>query len=425
MQVNASDAAAATENVKQQGGTPSDWGGPTQVGGTPAAPGSPSSPSSGQPQGANLAAGTLLLQQAQQAAYQAYLNAKLNLDTDQNAWQKAAQEASTLIAQAGVTGSFQGMPTQAAIKQAADIAAQQSATMLSYATQFGVWGQPQPGSQTLASQKQTFDMANQAAQTTGWYTPYSYNPPQAGQFPQGMGTPQLPQAQAAPATQYQPGTVVRTNNNQFGVVGANGYVTPGDTSNPAIYQAIQRGQGIMTVDDGTWGRATQPPPAAQAPAAQPGAPAPAAGQTIPQQGATLGTPPGWQAGQPVQTLARWQAEQDASQKYLTLLSNLRGPADWAQYQKVLGATPGGMTDLVKAAAGQYVPGTGATTGVNPNAVTLGGFINQATVQPQQQELQSAQGALVAPNQMAPQTWNALQPSQQQMLLGIWESQGYN
>ena len=32
--------------------------------------------------------------------------------------------------------------------------------------------------------------------------------------------------------------------------------------------------------------------------------------------------------------------------------------------------------------------------------------------------------LVAPNQMAPQTWNALTPSQQQMLLGTWESQGY-
>jgi len=125
------------------------------------------------------------------------------------------------------------------------------------------------------------------------------------------------------------------------------------------------------------------------------------------------------------TLPYQQFQQDTANRYLTLLSNLRGPADWAQYQKVLGATPGGMTDLVRAAAGQYVPGSGATTGVNPNAVTLGGFVNQATGQPQQQELQSAQGALVAPNQMAPQTWNALQPSQQQMLLGVWESQGYN
>jgi hypothetical protein len=26
--------------------------------------------------------------------------------------------------------------------------------------------------------------------------------------------------------------------------------------------------------------------------------------------------------------------------------------------------------------------------------------------------------------MAPQTWNALTPSQQQMLLGTWENQGY-
>jgi hypothetical protein len=36
-----------------------------------------------------------------------------------------------------------------------------------------------------------------------------------------------------------------------------------------------------------------------------------------------------------------------------------------------------------------------------------------------------QGSLVAPNQLAPQTWNSLAPSQQQMLLGIWESQGYS
>jgi len=126
-------------------------------------------------------------------------------------------------------------------------------------------------------------------------------------------------------------------------------------------------------------------------------------------------------------LAQWQAQQTASQNYLTLLSGLRGPADYAQYQKVLGATPGGMKDLVAAAAGQYIPGGGATTGVAPTPVTLQNFVGSATgQQPGAADTsgQAAMNSLVAPNQMAPQTWNALTDSQKQMLLGTWESQGY-
>jgi hypothetical protein len=41
------------------------------------------------------------------------------------------------------------------------------------------------------------------------------------------------------------------------------------------------------------------------------------------------------------------------------------------------------------------------------------------------ETQAALNTLVAPNQMAAQTWANLAPSQQQMLLGAWEAQGYN
>jgi len=124
---------------------------------------------------------------------------------------------------------------------------------------------------------------------------------------------------------------------------------------------------------------------------------------------------------------QWTAQQTASQNYLTLLSNLRGPADWAQYQKVLGATPQGTQDLVRAAAGQYIPGGGATTGVQPQAADLNSLYNQATGSNTsgQQALSGMQQSLVAPNQMAPQTWNALTTSQQQMLMGVWESQGYS
>ena len=45
---------------------------------------------------------------------------------------------------------------------------------------------------------------------------------------------------------------------------------------------------------------------------------------------------------------------------------------------MLGATPGGMKDLVAAAAGQYIPGGGATTGVAPTPVNLTNSSTQLT-----------------------------------------------
>lgn len=226
--------------------------------------------------------------------------------------------------------------------------------------------------------------------------------------------------------------------------------------------------------------------------------------------------PGGAAGQPVQTLAgneqqytqalRTMQEQRAAQAqgqtqaqaYLDLLSRLRGPADWAKYQQVLGSTPGGMRDLVAAAMGQYIPGGGATTGVQPQAVSLqsmmgdvsgqpytgqgGGQLNMPNVyqggqgaygmgvqQPYQQQTgwqpaggqaggqqggyampqqgqtwgsgigvgqqqptpeQQQQGLgggtnMPAPNQVAAQSWKNLAPSQQQLMLGMWEGQGYD
>jgi hypothetical protein len=442
----------------------------------------------------------MILSNLQANALQTYYNAKLALDSDTEAYQKAAQAIASELAQAGVTGTYQGQPTQQAIKQLADIAAQQASTMVSYAQQFGVWGTPQQGQQTLAGQKQGFDEANTAAQLTGWYTPYSYTPPTGGSMPgatspssaggltadqmallarnpslanpayqqvlmqsrgwvfaPGESPSTLQQAaagwnaanntfdpskvQVAPAPsaaggnpmlqQYPPGTVVRTAGNQFGVVGPNGTVTPGDASNPAIYQAIQAGQGIMTVPD-----------AAFAQAASPVNPATVGTQPSTVAGTPTGAPPGYENGQPIQTLAgnqqafqqqidaqkqalaQWQAQQTAAQNYLSMMTNLRGPADYAKYQQVLGATPGGMKDLVAAAAGQYIPGGGATTGVAPTPVDLNSFVGSATGT-QDPSSQAAMNSLVAPNQMAPQTWNALTPSQQQMLLGTWEAQGYN
>lgn len=68
-------------------------------------------------QGANLNAAQLLLNQAQQAAYQAYLSARLNLDTDQLAFTKATQAFQNKIAEASLTGTYNGQQTQAAQEQ--------------------------------------------------------------------------------------------------------------------------------------------------------------------------------------------------------------------------------------------------------------------------------------------------------------------
>lgn len=108
----------------------------------------------------------------------------------------------------------------------------------------------------------------------------------------------------------------------------------------------------------------------------PGAPGQAgqAGVNGPQAGqqTLAGQQQYWQQG-----FQQEQFQQSAAQQYLQLLSQLQGPADYGQYLKVLGATPGGIQSLVGAAAGQFVPGTGVT-GAAPQQQTLQNLINAAT-----------------------------------------------
>jgi hypothetical protein len=137
-------------------------------------------------------------------------------------------------------------------------------------------------------------------------------------------------------------------------------------------------------------------------------------------------------------------QQQQAQSYLQLMTQLRGPADWAKYQEVLGATPGGMRDLVAAAMGQYIPGGGATSGVQPQAATLqtlqqqiaggggqptmsvqGGQPGTGTPQEAMGGGTNTMGQLPAPNQIAPQAWKNLAPSQQQLLMGAYEGQGWH
>ena len=137
-----------------------------------------------------------------------------------------------------------------------------------------------------------------------------------------------------------------------------------------------------------------------------------------------------------------EGQQKTSLGYLDLLGQMRGPQNYFQYQNVLGATPGGMRDLVAAAMGQYIPGGGATTGVQPVAQSLQGMYGDITGQGygqgapgtaaggygtqvyQQQQAAHAQN-MPAPNQIAPQAWNNLAPSQRQLAMSAYENQGWN
>jgi hypothetical protein len=179
-----------------------------------------------------------------------------------------------------------------------------------------------------------------------------------------------------------------------------------------------------------------------------------------------------QAGQ--QTLANLQWQQQSAMQYLQLLSQLQGPQDYGQYLKVLGSTPAGIQGLVGAAAGRYIPG-GGTTGVAPQGQTLQNLIGSATgygsyggygptgagtsTSDQLNAAASGQGGggtganaatstanqlqntaspggmnysdfmataqgLPAPSQIAPQSFNAMLPSQQQMLGSMYSNLGY-
>jgi len=374
---------------------------------------------------ANVAAANNAYSAANQAAQNAYNSSKLKLDSDTLAFQKAQEAWKEEMDKAGLTGMYQGQWTMPSQEY--------------FANTFGTWGAPTAGQQTLAAQQQQFQQGqdvNQQAQT----------------WSQLMGS------YVAPGSLPTAGQQTLAGQNQAFTQGVTAAGLTGMYNNAPTLAGQQQAYN-------QWLQAQQ-----------------------------LG-----QAQQGINQTA-WQQQQQAAQNYMQMMAGLRGPADWVQYQKMLGATPGGISDLVRSAAGQYIPGGGATTGVPGQAASLNSFYNQLTgggqpsgqyytsypqggqsypsyqqtyqyggQQPQQgqqyQAQQQAQGAygqtsnasqnmldqftgantsgqaqgqtgyagsdaqaavnsLVAPNQMAPQTWNALTPSQQQMLQGVWEGQGY-
>lgn len=153
MTVNASDAGAAIENASQGGnraaGTPIEGGHRATTGGGGTATALP-----GVPQANDAATSQLgsqidaLLKAIADGNHEAFVEAvrqfDLSFGLDQNKFTEAIRQfnENLSIAQSGVTGQYGGQPTFPALT--------------SYATQFGQWGVPQQGQQTLAAQNQAY-----------------------------------------------------------------------------------------------------------------------------------------------------------------------------------------------------------------------------------------------------------------------------
>lgn len=402
----------------------------------------------------NDTAGSAITSTANAAAQQAYYDA-LARGSDQNtalAWAKFQWQQK--LDEAGQTGMWNGQWNNPQQQW--------------FTGQFGQWlgagGEPQVGQQTLTAQQQAYA---QAAGLSGMYGQY-YAPGTTPQ--QGTATQQAQQQQQANAyTQAGLTGWLQTPRGGSGNIALDAFNTRADqgtqqtylsaTGNDraaaaarywqdvsgAVQNAARQGQ-FASVEDWVYG------PQART-------------QTL--QGQQQQFSQGLQTQQEARAAQGQQQAQTMS--YLNLMSQLRGPADWAKYQQVLGATPGGMRDLVAAAMGQYVPGGGATTGVQPQAASLQSMQAQVAGQPYtgpgggqlgqpnvytggqgsygqgtgqvwgsgigvgQQALTAEQQAqatgngtnLPAPNQVAAQSWRNFAPSQQQLMLGQWESQGWD
>src|SRR5215831_354059 len=307
--------------------------------------------------------------------------------------------------------------------------------------QFGQWlgegGEPAVGQQTLTAQGQYFGQGQDLASMYGQYFAPGTAP--------ALGTQTLQELQ-------------QNQVNAFQQAGLTGWYTPTSNTNvnPARFSYDIDAAGQQQYIDAAHGDRNL---AAQRWAADASNALEQFNRQHPAQAQQTmqGQQQQWQQAFNQQQFQAQQAQlaQQNTQNYLQLLSNLRGPADWAKYQQVLGSTPQGMRDLYAAAMGQYTPGGGATTGVAPQAVDLGTMQQQvAGYNPQAQasggqvwgsgigvggnqatadQTQQATGNgtnmwganLPAPNQISSQSWNNFTPSQQQMLLGQYEAAGWD
>ena len=144
---------------------PSYNGPPPSTGGSSTSP-SPSSPSAPPPTqtagAAQLAAGiNSLLGAISSGNKQAFdeavrqFNQTFGLDQQKFAESVRQYNEGLAVTQAGLTGAYQGQPTMPALQ--------------AYANQFGTWGVPTQGEQTLAAQNQAFTQGITQAGVTGLY----------------------------------------------------------------------------------------------------------------------------------------------------------------------------------------------------------------------------------------------------------------
>jgi hypothetical protein len=244
--------------------------------------------------------------------------------------------------------------------------------------------------------QQQFDWTKQlgtAGQTGMWNGQYNMPSNQFFANTFGQWLPQGPQAgQQTLAGQQTAADIAQNWSNMFGQ-----YYAPGTapTQGQQTQAALQAGLGNAATVAGLTGYYNTP------------------GGTGPGTQTLAGQQQQWQQGFSQQQFAaqQQQLQQQNAQAYLGLLSNLRGPADWAKYQQVLGSTPGGMRDLAAAAMGQYVPGGGATTGVAPQAANLNSMLAQ---------IQGSPNTYAYPQQ---QNW-AQQQAQFQQNPPQWQSAQY-
>lgn len=129
----------------------------------------------------------------------------------------------------------------------------------------------------------------------------------------------------------------------------------------------------------------------------------------------------------VQQFREEMGRQQTSLGYLGLTSQLRGPGDLFQYLKVLGGTPGGIRDVVNAAAGKYnMPRTGGgqvTVGGYSNPSDLGDLLDQMNDPNYGDEANNLN--LPPPNQISAANLARMSPAQQKVLLAAYEAAGYN
>lgn len=129
------------------------------------------------------------------------------------------------------------------------------------------------------------------------------------------------------------------------------------------------------------------------------------------------------------TMAMQAQKQNQTMQYLQMLGSLRGPADIFQYMKVLNGTPGGMRDVVNAAAGQYAMpsfGGGATVGggqVGGGSADINSLLGQMNT-PGYGQAETSNLNLPPPNQINALSLQRMTPTQQQTLLAAYESAGY-